>query len=577
MLSMLDLNTRHRLPFRLLLTKLLFIPILFSYPLYSDGWAEGALDQLSLKGKISQLMMIPVWTVGDVDNVDQALKLLDTYPIGGILFMQGTIERQIEAVSKLQQKSSLPLLVGQDNEWGLDLRLKGSLRFPRNITLGALQDNQLIYEFGKEVANQCIGVGVHVNFAPVVDVNNNPANPVISDRSFGEVPQKVSRKGLQYMQGMQEGAIMACAKHFPGHGDTSFDSHKTLPVLDKSVADLDAVEWVPFKALINKGLSSVMTAHLHFPQISSLPSSLCPSSISGLLKDQLKFDGLIFTDALNMKAICDRFEFGFSELQALIAGNDVLVYPSDVEKSIERIYVGVQRGEISEDEIDKKVLKILRAKEKFNLHLDRSVPKKELFSQSAIELKKRLFREAITLFQEGEQTPFTPNEKIAFVQIGRDVAMKDALELLDTPYEEQRPNFLPPLYTELSKDLNIDYFFIPKKSDGNFILETSDKLKGYSKVVVGVYEMNKRMKKNYGITESTLSLLKNLNQENLYLCLFGSPYSLKNFEDQRMILMAYENDEDAQIGCAEIFLNKRKAQGKLPITASAKFCEGSGH
>ena len=573
---MLDQNTHLRSPCRLLLIKLLFVALFLSSPLYCSSWSEATLNKLSLKSKISQLMMVPVWSLGNNENVEETLKLLESYSIGSILFMQGSIESQIDAANRLQAKSKLPLLVGQDNEWGLDLRLKGSIRFPRNLTLGALKDNQLIYEFGKEVAKQCKGVGVHVNFAPVVDVNNNPGNPVINDRSFGEDPLKVSIKSLQYMQGMQDGSIMACAKHFPGHGNTSFDSHLTLPVLNKSIADLQEVEWKPFKELINKGLSSVMTAHLLFPQISSMPTSLCKTSISRLLKKELNFNGLVFTDALNMKAICDRFELGQSELQALLAGNDVLVFPTNVEKSIERIYLGVQRGEISEDEINKRVLKVLQAKEDFKLHQNVTIKKCDLFSPNALELKKKLFREAITLFHKKGPISFNHNEKCAFVQIGRDVTMKDALEILTTSYEEQHPGHPPPLYTQLSEQLDLDYFFIPKECDQAFISKSANKLSSYQKVIVGVYEMNKHMKKNFGITSSTLTLLNALKEKTLYLCLFGSPYSLKNFEEQKTILMGYENDKDAQIGCAEILLNKRVAKGQLPITASAKFYEGSG-
>lgn len=576
MLFMLALNIPHKSFYLLLQIKLLLIPLILSTQLHSDNWSKETLNTLSLKDKISQLVMVPVWTSGKNENIGDALELIDKYSIGGVLFMQGSIDSQQKAAMALQKRSKIPLLFGQDNEWGLDLRLKGSLRFPRNLTLGALQNDHLIYDLGKEIANQCRGVSVHVNFAPVADVNNNPDNPVINDRSFGENPLKVSQKSLLMMQGMQDGGIMACAKHFPGHGDTSFDSHYTLPVIQKSVTDLEQIEWKPFNNLINNGLQSIMTGHLLLPKISKLPTSLCPTNINLILKNQLGFQGLIFTDALNMKAIRENFALGKSELLALQAGSDILVWPFDIEQSINTIYQAALSKEISEDEIDLHTSKILKAKERLGLHKKTNVESIELFSKNALRLKEKLFKEAITLINnENIPVSIRPNEKCAFIQIGRDVSMKDALELVNEPYEEQCPNTQPPLYESLSKALQLDYFFVPKQCDEAFISELVSKLKPYQRIVVGVYEMNKFSRKNFGITTSTLDLLNQIQAESPYICLFGSPYSLKNFENQSVILMGYENDIDAQIGCAEVLLNLRKANGRLPIS-SGNFKAGLG-
>ncbi len=573
---MLVQNIPHKSFSLLLLIKLLLIPLILSPELCCDNWAEETFKSLSLKDKVSQLIMVPVWTSGKNENIGDALELIDNYSIGGVLFMQGSIDSQQKAAQALQKRSKVPLLFGQDNEWGLDLRLKGSLRFPRNLTLGALQNDQLIYDLGKEIANQCRGVSVHVNFAPVADVNNNPDNPVINDRSFGENPLKVSQKSLLMMQGMQDGGIMACAKHFPGHGDTSFDSHYTLPVIQKSISDLKQVEWKPFDALIKNGLQSVMIGHLLLPQISKLPTSLCPTNINLILKNQLGFQGLIFTDALNMKAIRDNFAQGKSELLALQAGSDILIWPFDIEQSINTIYQATVNKEITEDEIDQHALKILKAKERLKLNKKTEIGNVDLFSKKAIRLKEKLFKEAITLINSGNRLiSIDPNEKCAFIQIGRDVSMKDALELVNKPYEEECPNTLPPLYDSLSKALQLDYFFVPKQCDEAFISKLVNKLNTYQQIIIGVYEMNKFSRKNFGITTSTLDLLNQIQNKSPYLCLFGSPYSLKNFENQSVILMGYENDIDAQTGCAEILLGQRKAKGKLPIS-SGKFKAGLG-
>ncbi|MCH9632791.1 MAG: Beta-hexosaminidase [Chlamydiae bacterium] len=572
---MLALNTPHKSFFRLL-NKWFLVPLILSSNLYCNTWAEDTLKNLSLKDKIAQLMMVPVWTSGEKSNIDDVVELLDKYPIGSILFMQGNIDSQQKAAKTLQERSQVPLFFGQDAEWGLDLRLKGSLRFPRNLTLGAIQNNQLIYDLGIEIANQCKGVSVHVNFAPVADVNNNPDNPVINDRSFGEDPQKVSQKTQLIMQGMQDGGIIACAKHFPGHGDTSCDSHHTLPVIHKSVSDLEEVEWKPFNNLIKNGIQSIMTGHLLLPKVSNLPSSLCPTNVNHFLKHQLGFQGLVFTDALNMKAISDNFSQGQSELLALQAGSDVLMWPLDINKSIDTIYEAVSSKEVSIDDIDYHALKILETKEKLNLHLNTSIGDVKLFSENAIELKKKLFKEAITLINNSDHCiSINPSKKCAFIQVGRDVAMKDALELVDSPYEEQHPDSLPPLFNHLSNNLQLDYFFVPKQCDEEFISKLVNQLNSYQQIIISVYEMNKYSRRNFGITASTLDLLEQLQSKSPYLCLFGSPYSLKNFENQNIILMGYENDIDAQIGCAEILLNQREAKGRLPIS-SGSFKAGFG-
>lgn len=567
---MLELSTPHKLLFPLSWIKVFLFLFFISTPVFAVSWAQETLEKLSLKEKISQLVMIQVYSEGKAENTEEALTFLNEYPVGGIIFMQGTIAKQQEAYEKLQKKSKLPLLTSQDNEWGLNMRLKDGLRFPRNLMLGALKDESLIYQMGKEVASQCAGVGVHVNFAPVIDINNNPDNPVINDRSFGENPEDVSRKGLLFMKGMQDGGILTCAKHFPGHGDTATDSHFSLPVIHKTIQDLQNIEWLPYHRLIEGGVDSVMMAHLHLPLISEMPTSLCYKSISGLLKNELGFKGLVFTDSMQMKAITNDYAPGRSEVAALIAGNDILLSPIDPKCSIEAIYKAVLTNEISETEIDAHVLKILEAKEKLLLHQDRTLTKKDLFTDEAKKLKERLFKEAITLSSTKPYAlPLDTQKKSALVQIGRDVIMRDALELVYTPYEEQCPKELPPFIEELQKNIDADYFFIPKASDEKFISECIHDLKNYDQVIVAVYEMNKYSSKNFGLTPSTLSFFDHLDPSKVNVCLFGSPYSLKYFQDQNVILMGYENDEGVQKGCSEILLGQRIPTGKLPVTVQS--------
>lgn len=568
---MLVQNIRPTSFFRLSPIKLLVLALIFSFQLHA-GWSEQQLKKLTLKQKIAQLFMIPAWTFGPNENCTQVEQLLQEYPIGGVLWMQGTIESQQKAITRLQEASSIPLFFGQDNEWGLDLRLKGALRFPRNMTLGAIQNEKLIYKFGREIANQCKGVGVHINFAPVVDVNSNSNNPVINDRSFGENPQKVAQRSLLYMKGLQDGGVMACAKHFPGHGDTLYDSHVALPVINKSISELEKTEWIPFNALITQGLQSVMIGHLLLPDISDHPTSLSSATINHYLKNELGFKGLVFTDALNMKAVTDGYPAGKIELIALQAGNDVLVFPQDVKASIEAIYQAVLSHEISEETINTHVLKVLKAKEQFKLHQNKALPKIDLFSIEAKKLKKQLYYEAITLVKCDQNTlPLNPSNRYAFIQIGRDFTMKDSLEITHAPYNEQKPDSLPPFFNTLNEKLNVDYFFVPKECDAQYLKNFLCQLESYQNIIVGIYEMNKFPKKNFGITNSTLSLLHSLSNKTIYLSLFGSPYSLKYFSNENVILIGYENDEDAQVGCGKILLGEQKPLGKLPITASSNY------
>lgn len=544
------------------------------FSLNAHSWAENTLAQMTLKEKVSQLFMPAVYTSGPQENVKDILEQLDHYPVGGILFMQGTIECQQKAVCLLQQQSKIPLLCGQDAEWGLSMRLEDALRFPRNLTLGAIQNNNLIFELGQEIAHQCQGVGLHINFAPVVDINNNPDNPVINDRSFGENPHIVSLKSSLWVEGLQQENVLACAKHFPGHGDTTLDSHLTLPVLNKTIEHLKSLEWVPFQAILKSNIACIMTGHLYFPLISQMPASLCKLTISDLLRKQLGFQGLVFTDALNMKAITDDHPEGESEVLALLAGNDMLLFPRDYKTSIEAIISAVQTQRIDPKILDEHVLKILQTKEKLHLHQDRSFKKTDLFSFKAQNLKKRLYQEAITAIEWTKNAiPLPKNHRIAFVQVGHDVSMKEALERARTEYNHSTDTAKPPLFIALNSERQMDYFFLSKKCSDKELQKLQEELQKYSEIVFGFYEMHKFAKSNFGLSHSSLELLKSLNDKSTAICVFGSPYSLQYFQGEKILLMAYENDPEAQIGCALILLGKKEPTGRLPISASKKYPE----
>ena len=330
-----------------------------------NSWIDSVFASLSEEERIAQLFIISAYSNKSIEHVNYISSQIEKYNVGGLIFFQGGPFRQTELINLYQNKAKTPLLIGLDAEWGIGMRLDSTIVFPHQMMLGAIQNDSLIYEFGKDVALQCKTVGVHINFAPVVDINNNSLNPVINSRSFGEDKENVTRKSYFYMQGMQESGILTSAKHFPGHGDTEADSHYTLPVIKHNKRRIQNLEMYPYKFLIDNGLSGVMVAHLNIPSLEkeeNRASTLSVEIVQKLLKDKLNFKGLIYTDALNMKGVTDHFPPGRIEIEALKAGNDVLLFPVDLAIGIDSIKAAVQRGEISQKRIDESCKKILKAK-----------------------------------------------------------------------------------------------------------------------------------------------------------------------------------------------------------------------
>lgn len=345
------------------------------------NWAEETLSQMNLKQKVGQLFMVAI--ASDFNQPEESLatamfkcpykmdndhieSLIQEYGIGGIIFLfKSTPEKQIALMNKLKSITQIPLLFGQDCEWGLAMRLYNTQEFPRNIDLGNLDDEQLTYEVGREIGRQCREMGLHINFAPVADVNVNPGNIVIGKRSFGADKDLVVRHAVAMMKGMKDSGILTCAKHFPGHGDTSVDSHLGLPVINHPLERIQKVELHPFRELAQAGVDAIMTAHIAFPKLdtSGRPATLSAELLK--LREEIGFAGLMVTDGLGMQALTNNFAPGEIELEALLAGNDILLCPLDVPKAVGLILKAVEDGKITEQEIDGRVLKILRAKEKF--------------------------------------------------------------------------------------------------------------------------------------------------------------------------------------------------------------------
>ncbi|MEO1451906.1 MAG: glycoside hydrolase family 3 N-terminal domain-containing protein, partial [Bacteroidota bacterium] len=370
----------------------------------AQAWADSVLQTLSLEEKIGQLFMLATFSNQGEKDYAYVERLVREQHLGGLIFMQGTPKKQVDLINRYQKKARLPLLIAQDAEWGLGMRLKNTPRYPKNMTLGAIAEDSLLYMMGQQMAKDLRVAGVTMNFAPVVDVNNNVGNPVINYRSFGENRFNVARKGIMLSHGLRDGGVIACAKHFPGHGDTDTDSHFDLPVIPHSLTRLDTLELYPFAQMAKAGVPAVMVAHLYVPALDSTPNqptTLSPKVVQGILRDKLNFDGLVVTDALNMHGVTKYNAPGETALKAFMAGNDILLFPRDIPKAARLIKAKIEGGEIASGDLDQRVKRILRAKYGVGLRKQMVLPtdsiKAKLADPMGIALRRRLYEAAITL------------------------------------------------------------------------------------------------------------------------------------------------------------------------------------
>ncbi|MDA9056834.1 serine hydrolase [Flavobacteriaceae bacterium] len=527
-------------------------------------WVDSTYNALSLKEKIGQLYMVQVFSNQDAATKKIILNQITANHIGGVIYSNGGPVRQVQLNNELQAASKIPLLVGMDAEWGLSMRLDSTYAFPWNMTLGAVKDLDLTRQTGVQIGEHCKRVGVHFNFAPVVDINTNPKNPIIGNRSFGEEKEEVTKRALALMEGMQSVGVLANAKHFPGHGDTSSDSHKTLPTINFSAKRIDSLELYPYKKLISNGLSSVMVAHLNVPNLDSrpdYPSSLSYPIVTDLLKEKLGFKGLIFTDALSMKGASNFSSPGEIDLQAFLAGNDVMLMSNDVAQGIDALQKAVESGVISEKRLAHSVKKILSAKYKVGLHqfapIDTTNLVGDLNRQKDDLLYEKLMENAITLVQNKKNILPLKNlelHKIAYVNMG-DADAK-------------------PFVNSLNKYTQVDVVNA-KNLDA---LITS--LKNYNTVIIGFHKSNANPWKSYQFTDKELVWLYEIARtNNVILSVFAKPYALndfKTFENFESILMAYQNSPIAQQKAAQIIFGSLPAKGILPVSCGINFKAGDG-
>lgn len=551
----------------------------------AERWVKKKFRKLNKDQRIAQLMIIRAHSNLGAEHVAEVTELIKKYNVGGLCFFQGGPVRQALLTNQYQAIAKTPLLISIDGEWGLGMRLDSVINYPRQLMMGATTDAKLIYTFGRAVGEQCKRMGIQVNFAPDVDVNNNPMNPVINDRSFGEDKYKVATYGVAYMKGMQDVGVMASAKHFPGHGDVAVDSHKDLPVILKSREQLDNLELYPFRELIRSGVGSVMTAHLSIPAIdttTNLPSSLSNKNVTGLLRNELGFQGITFTDALEMQGVAKFFPKGEASVMSLIAGNDLLCLPGDIPGSIAKVKEAIKDGKLSWDDINARVKKVLLAK--YHLGLNKIEPIETAglvddLNKQANLIKTQLSANALTLLRKQNENifPLAKGKKVAYVCMGAPTENIIAARLRS---EYNADVYLFGSKNAVGKELQDDKnpVTIIEKSDsaGASQLISTIQGKNYDIVIVGLHNFSRRPANNFGISNASVYLLNGLQQNNTLTLVFGNPYALKNIANAPNLVACYEDDDITQEAAVSLIMGKIEPKGKLPVTVTENLKFGDG-
>ncbi|MBT5011987.1 MAG: serine hydrolase [Flavobacteriaceae bacterium] len=537
-------------------------PLVSSDELDQIKWVDSVYNNLTVNQKIGQLFTIWVSTKEGPEKMKEVSSIIKKNHLGGLIFSLGNIKDQAIATNEFQSISKVPLLIGMDAEWGIGMRLDDAFSFPFNMTLGAIDDNSLIYKVGKRIGVHAKRLGVHINFAPVTDININPNNPIIGSRSFGEDKNNVTLKSLAYLKGMQSEGIMGSAKHFPGHGDTSTDSHKALPIINFSSKRINDIELYPYKKLIKNGLSGVMVAHMEIPSLEKtpkLPSTLSKSIITKLLIKKLKFKGLVITDAMDMKGVVDFNMDESADVKAILAGNDILLMPDDLDQSTISIKKALNNGTITKKRLSHSVKKILMAKYKAGLN---NVSKIEIENLSAdlntdedLALFDELTKKSITLIKNtNENIPLKNlSSKIAYLKMG-DSDSEEFYKMLNH-------------YTKVDK---IDYNF----KSSNYNNELLKLLRPYDFVIVGLHKSDKSPFDQYRFSSNekeTLELISKSN--NVVLNVFAKPYALMDVDLKNIssVIISYQNNSVAQQKSAQIIFGAISSQGILPVSINEDF------
>lgn len=520
-------------------------------------WVDKTYNQLSEDQKLGQLFIVALYTNKGIDHIQEIRNLVTKEQIGGLILMQDDAAMEINLVNEFQSRSKVPMMIGMDAEWGLFQRIAKAYKFPWAITLGAIQDEKLVYDMAAKIAADCKRMGINWDFAPVVDVNTNPSNPIIGNRSFGSDVNNVIKKASSYSHGLQDNNILAAIKHFPGHGDTSADSHYDLPLVDHKIDRLDQIELAPYKNLIKEGIGGVMVAHLYVPALekeANVPASISKSIITDLLKNKLGYKGLIITDALNMGAVANRYQPGQLDALAFKAGNDIMLFSQGVKEGKRLIAEGLSKGEISKDRLEESVKKILLTKYYLGLNkYENKNPENiiaDINNASHQQLVQGLYENALTLLKDDKQLlPLKSNDKIYY------------LPLEEAPYNT--------FANSLKSNLNIE------------VITTSqlNKLPKNSKLIIGIHKDNSTAYKPYKISETSKQMIVKAAKTNqVILDIFGSPYALRDLDTTNIstVLVSYENNDDSQKASVNGLTGKTKISGRLPVLVNDTWQFGAG-
>lgn len=535
----------------------------------NSPWVDSVMKTLSPDERIAQLMVAAAYSNRGPEHRQEMLKLIQEHKVGGLIFFQGGPGREASLTNEYQAASKVPLIIAMDAEWGLGMRLDSTISYPYQMTLGAIQDNNLLYEMGTEVARQLRRAGIHVNFAPVVDVNNNPNNPVINYRSFGENKKNVAQKGIAYMKGMQDHGVLTTAKHFPGHGDTGTDSHYALPQISHPRERLDTLELYPFRELINAGIGGIMVAHLNIPALdtSKVPSTLSKNIITSLLKKELKFEGLTVTDAMNMKGVTAGNEPGVVDRNALVAGNDVLEFTENIPLAIAEIRKAVKQGLITQQEIDNRCRKMLAVKQWVGLNHYRPVQTagiaEELNTPQAKLLSRKLTEASLTVLNnERNLMPLQALDtlRIAAVSFGVDKA---------TPFQQTLS-----LYTA------VKHFTVTKDATTAQLEELRTQLAKYNLVIGAVHDDGLRPSNRLTLSAQVQEFVSALSAKpNVIMAVFKNPYvldKLKDIERSDGLIVTYQDNANAQELAAQLIFGGVSANGRMPVSVGTKYMAGYG-
>ena len=532
-------------------------------------WVDSVYRKLNKKEKIAQLFFIRAHTNLGKAYEDSVASLIKRAKVGGLVFFQGGPGRQEVLTRTYQSISKVPLLIAMDAEWGLGMRLDSTMSYPYQMTLGAIQDNRLIYQMGQEIARDFKRLGMHLNFAPVVDINNNPRNPVINYRSFGDNKYNVTQKAEAYMNGLQDEGILVSIKHFPGHGDTDVDSHNDLPKLNFTKARLDSLELYPFRELIKKGASGVMVAHMNIPALDNtknLPSTLSRPVVTDLLKTELGFKGLAISDAMEMKGVVKYFPNGEADVRALIAGNDIIELSEDTERAIKLTREAIRKKRLSREQVRESVKKVLSAKYWAGLNNRTTVT-------DTSDIYEMLNRPAV----------FALNQKLADAAVT--VLKNDSLLRALSP--DTRTALISVGVTEVStfqKQLNISFpnstnFILSKIASATDIANIQKELKNYDQVILAIHDYRKRPQSTLDYNSQLKQFIAELPNRNIVTCLFANPYTLSalpGIEKSKTVLVNYQNSDEAQLASAKVLSGQMNASGRLPVTVSPLFKTGDG-